>query len=484
MDRVIPFAPFEPDRTRYALDASTSILNAIPVKDGWGPLPDLVPLSQALPASAMGGWSVRKQDGTYRIFAATATTIYEMNGTDYSWDDVSGSSAPYACPVGDRWSATKFGQLLILCNIGGPIQYIDIELGTAFADLPGSPPVARYLATVGEYLALGYISGHPNRFMISGIGDAGFWTLGQRGCDLQDFADGEEIMNIQGGERGAIISHRTAFTEVALTAGGDYSFTTRVINPSRGVIAPLSVVPIGPGVFCYLAQDGFFMNVEGQPIGAERVDMWFQELADSAYVREVRGYPDPFRKIAWWQFQDTSGIKYLLGYHWQLDRWCFGDNNVSEMCIMATPGITWDGIEALFPDWDSATVPWDSAILSGGALRFAAFDTNNRLGFFTGSPRAARLVTADVELNPGSRSFLQRARVYTNCADFTLRAITSDKHGGTRTTGPAVHPYGSTGFCHFRTPGLLHAFRMDIPAGTDWGHVMGVEAVARREGQR
>ncbi|KRA00239.1 hypothetical protein ASD64_01300 [Mesorhizobium sp. Root157] len=481
---MIRFANFEPDRTKYALDASTWLVNALPVKDGWGPLPDLIPLTQALPAKSLGGWSVRKQDGSYRIFAATETAIYELDGTDYSWNDVSGSSAPYAVPVGDRWSATKFGQLLILCNLGGPQQYIDIDAGLTFADLPGSPPWSRYVATVGEYVGLGFIAGYPNRFMLSGIGDAGFWTLGQRGCDLQDFADGEEIMNIQGGERGAIISQRTAFTEVALTSGGDYSFTTRVVNPSRGVIAPLSVVPIGPGNFVYLAQDGFFMGVEGRPIGAERVDGWFQELADSLYLKETRGFADPFRKIAWFQAQDVTGTKFLLGYNWQLDRWCYADNNVSEMCIMATPGITWDGMEALYPDWDSVDLPWDSALLSGGALRFAAFDADNKLGFFTGLPRACTLTTADVELNPGSRSFLQQARVYTDCTDFTLKAITSDKHGGTRTVGSAVVPYGATGLCHFRSSALLHAFQMDIPAGTDWNHVMGVEPVARPEGRR
>ena len=481
---MIRFANFEPDRTKYALDASTSLVNAIPVADGWGPLPDLVPLTQALAAPCVGAWSVRKTDGTYRIFAATATNIYELDGTDYSWDDISGVSAPYACPSGDRWSATQFGRLFIACNLGGAPQYIDIDSGTTFADLTGSPPTARYCATVGEYLALGYLASYPNRFMISGIGDAGFWTLGQRGCDLQDFADGEEIMNIQGGERGAIISHRTAFTEVALTSGGDYSFTTRVTNPSRGVFAPLSVVPIGPGNFVYLARDGFFRGVEGQPIGAERVDMWFQQLADSQYLPEVRGFADPFRKIAWWQFQDATGTKYLLGYNWQLDRWCYGDNNVSEMCIMATPGVTWDGIEALFATWDDADIPWDSALLSGGALRFAAFDTDNRLGFFTGLPRAATLTTADVELNPGSRSFLQQVRVYTDCPDFTLRAITSDKHGGARTTGMPVAPYGATGICHFRSSALLHAFQMDIPTGTDWNHVIGIEPASRQEGRR
>jgi hypothetical protein len=154
------------------------------------------------------------------------------------------------------------------------------------------------------------------------------------------------------------------------------------------------------------------------------------------------------------------------------------------MCIMATPGVTWDGIETLFATWDDADIPWDSALLSGGALRFAAFDTNNRLGFFTGLPRAATLTTADIELNPGSRSFLQQSRVYTDCSDFTLSVITSDKHGGTRTAGSPVAPYGATGLCHFRSSALLHAFQMDIPAGTDWSHVIGIEPVARAEGRR
>lgn len=478
------FPPFEPDRTKYALDASINIVNAVPVRDGWGPVRDLVALSQALAAPCMGAWSVRKQDGTYRLIATTATRIYELNGTDYSWIDISGPSAPYAVPVGDRWSATKYGQKLILCNLGNAIQYIDIDAGTAFANLPGSPPQARYIATVGEYVALGYISGYPNRFMLSGIGDSTFWTLGQRGCDIQDFADGEEIMNIQGGERGALISHRTAFTEVALTSGGDYSFTTRVVNPSRGVIAPLSVVPIGPGTFCYYAQDGFFMNVEGRPIGAERVDGWFNGLVDSQYVTAIRGFADPFRKIAWFQAQDTTGIKFLLGYHWQLDRWCYADNNVSEMAIMATPGITWDGIETLYASWDAADIPWDSALLSGGALRFAAFTTDNKLGFFTGLPRAATLTTADVQLNAGMRSFLQEARVVTDAPSYTLKAVTSDKHGGTRTEGTAVTASSVTGICHFRSSALLHAFKLEIPAGTDWNHVVGVEPVAIPEGRR
>lgn len=482
---MIRFPSFEPDRSIYAGDASTSTMNALPNRDGWGPLPDLVPFSLSLGEPCLGAWSVRRQDGTYRIIAGTETALYELNGTDYSWDDISGPSAPYNVPVGDRWSATKHGQRLILTTLGDDQQYLDIDVGLTFDDTPGSPPRARYIATIGEYIALGYLIGFPNRVMLSGVADAFWWTVGERGCDFQDFSQGEEVMGIQGGDRGGIVSHRQAFSEIALTAGGDYSFTTRVINPSRGVVAPLSIVPIGPNDFLYLAQDGFFRGVQGSPIGAERVDGWFNGLVDSQYVTQIRGFPDPFRKIAWWQAQDVTGTKFLLGYNWQLDRWCYADNNVSEMAIMATPGVSWDGFDALFPDWDSADIPWDSALLTGGALRFAAFTSDNRLGFFTGLPRAAKLVMPDIQLTKGQRTFLQEARVVTDCPTFSLKVSTSDKHGGARTTGATITPYGATGVCHFRSSALLHSFEMDIPAGIDWNHVVGLDDIrARPEGRR
>lgn len=474
---MIPFANFEPDRIKYAGQSSVNVSNCLPVADGWGPLPDLTVISEALADTCVGAWSVRKQDGSYRLIAGTRSALYQLDATDFSWDDISGASAPFDVPVGDKWSATLFGRFLILANINDDIQYLEVDTGTTFAVLPGSPPRARYVATVGEYVAIGYLDGYPNRYMQSGLGDAGFWTVGQRGCDYQDFANGEEIMSIMGGERGAIIAHRQAFTSVALTAGGDYSFTTALVNQSRGVIAPLSVVPIGPGQFLYYSQDGFFSGVEGSPIGSERVDRWFYDRIDTLYVPEIRGFADPFRKIAWWQAQEPTGVKFLLGYNWQLNRWCFADNNVSEMCIMATPGVTWDGVEVLFDTWDDADIPWDSALLTGGALRFAAFDTSNRLGFFTGAPRAASIDTADIQLTPGRRSWLAEARVVTDSPTFTLRAITSDYHGGTRTVGNAVTPFSRTGICHFRSSALMHALRMEIPASVDWKHASGIDGL-------
>lgn len=476
---MIPFAKFEPDRTKYALDASINITNVLPAVDGWVPQPDIVAISDALASACLGAVYVRTSVGAFKLIAGTATKLYELNTTDYSWTDLTRLvGGNYAVPAGDRWSFEVFGSNLIACNIADDVQVLAIDAGANFAALGGSPPKAKYVWTAGEHLVLGHLAGLPNRIETSGIGDATFWTVGQRGCDFQDFPDGEEVMGGIGSERGAIIFQRTRIRQMVLTSGGDFSFTTAIVNPSRGVIAPYSIAQIGPGQFFYYSADGFMLGAEGKPIGAERVDMWFQSRYDSGKIEEIRSVADPFRKIVWTQAQEPNGTKFLLGYNWQLDRWFYSDANVSEMSVMVTPGVSWDGLATLFDPHtvDDIAVPFDSSVFSGGLPRFAAFDSSNRLGFFTGAAKAATLDTPDNEFNPGWRTLVDAVRAYVDTTSFTLRAITSVVHGGTRTVGDAKSPNSRTGVCNMRADARIHAIRLEIAAGVDWHHAIGIEA--------
>jgi hypothetical protein len=473
---VIPFAKFEPDRTKYALDVSTNAVNCLPVADGWGPQPDLVGISDALASMCRGAVYVRTSTGTFRLIAGTATKLYELNTTDYSWTDITRlAGGDYAVPTGDRWTFTIFGQNLIAHNLADDIQFIGIDGGTEFAALSGSPPKAKYSWVAGEHLVLGHLATDPNRIMTSGIGDATYWTVGQRGCDFQSFPDGEEVVGGIGSERGALVFQRTVIRQMVLTSGGDFSFTTSVVNPARGVVAGGSIASIGPGQFFAYSADGFFLGVEGRPIGAERVDAFFQSRIEGTKIKEIRSVADPYRKIVWTQAEQPDGTKFLLGYNWQLDRWCYSDANVSEMCVMVTPGMSWDGLADIWATIDEVEPAYDSGQFTGGLPRFAAFNSSNELGFFTGTPRAATLDTYDDETNPGYRTLVDAVRLYGDVTDFTLRAITSNIHGDTRTVGSAKSPETRSGLCHMRSDARIHAFRLEIPAETTWNHVIGVQ---------
>lgn len=481
---MIVFPAFEPDRSIFNPASSINVVNCVPVADGWGPLPDLTVISTALAAQCLGAVYVRTSAGAYKIFAGTATKLYQYNSATLGWDDVTRlAGGNYAVPSGDKWSFTVFGSNLIAHNIADDIQFINVDSGTNFALLAGSPPKAKYSWIAGEYLVLGNIASFPNRIMTSGIGDATFWTIGQKGCDIQDFPDGEEIMGGKGSQQGAVIFQRTRIRSMTVTTG-DFSFRTDVLNQDRGVISALSIAEIAPGQYFYYSADGFFLGVDGTPIGRERVDKWFDAEIDRSATNEIRAMLDPFQKIVWVQAKRANTTKFLLGYHWGLDRWCYADNNVTEMASLVTPAVTIDGMDLYYATIDDASEPFDSRLFTGGTPTMAVFDSSNRLCYLTGTPRAATLDTADIELNPGMRSFLREARVYTNSPTFTLKAITSDFHGGARTVGSAVIPYSTTATCHFRTPGRIHAFRMEIPEGTDWDHVIGIEPTAAIEGQR
>jgi hypothetical protein len=138
---VIVFPPFEPDRTIYSPGSSVNVVNCIPVQDGWGPLPDLTVISSALASQCLGAVYARTSGGAYRIFAGTATKLYEYNSATLGWTDITRLvGGNYAVPTGDRWTFTVFGLNLFAHNIADDIQYINVDSGTNFAILHRALP--------------------------------------------------------------------------------------------------------------------------------------------------------------------------------------------------------------------------------------------------------------------------------------------------------------------------------------------------------
>lgn len=479
---MIPFPPFEPDKSPFNGGAGDNLKNCLPVADGWGPMPSLSEISAALGATCKGGIYVRDSSGVYTVVVGTAVGLFKLDTTNYTWTDISGVSAPYAVPNNDFWSFTPFGSKLIAHSLGDVPQVYDIEAGGVFADLGGSPPTAKFSWVAGDFLVFGYLSGEEDTIQWSGLNDATYWTNGQRGADKQVLPSGGEIMGGIGDQRGAIIIQRNSMRYMQFAPGSGYTFTIAPANEKRGTISPLSIIQIGPGQFLYLSEDGFFSGVEGTPIGAERVDDWFFENIDQAYLADVRGIADPFEKIAWWQFQTSNGTKLLLGFDWQLNRWCYSDQDVDTMIALTTPALTWDGLATLYTTIDDVTEPFDSRLFAGGRPTFAAITTGGKLAYFTGANKAATLETAQIELVPNMRAFVRGGRVNTDATGYTVEMGTADFHGDTVTYKPAVSPSSRSGHLPLRGAGRLFRFRNNIPAGTDWTVAAGIEAYAVSEG--
>jgi hypothetical protein len=88
--------------------------------------------SDALAAECLGAETLTKLDATRRVFAGTASKLYELSGT--SWSDVSAGS--YTLGATSRWCFAQFGDTSIAATIDEVIQSTS---SGAFAAISGAP---------------------------------------------------------------------------------------------------------------------------------------------------------------------------------------------------------------------------------------------------------------------------------------------------------------------------------------------------------
>lgn len=482
MRAILPLGPYEPDRARYARDASNVILNARPVADGWGPLPSLETFSSALSGEPRGAFTGIAPSGTIAAFAWTATAAWKL-AADGTWSDV--KSGAYSLATGDRWTADIFGSRIIVTNITDGVEYWDIGTSSVFATLPGSPPAAKYVRTVGDFVVLGHISGTPNKIVWSGLNNSEQWTSGEELSDSQTFADGGAVQGILEVAGGALVFQEDCIRSMQFVPQSDYTFAFTYANAERGVVAPHSIVKIGPGDYVYLSRDGFFRGLN-TPIGAEKVDATFFELADPDEIEFVEGAADPREKIVWWRVKTTDGTHTLFGYDWQLNRWFRSDTNITGLARMATSAVTLEDLDTLYPGgMDSVTLNTDSTALSGGTPAFAAFDSTYKLGYFTGVAQAATLETGTTQLNPQGRSFVRGVEMIGDLGtEFTAKIGASDYHDEVETFGDELSPSSATGIVRARSSGRMHRIRTMIAEAASWSHVSAVAVDYTNAGRR
>lgn len=504
---IIQFPPFEPDKAIYNTQATAVALNVAPVADGWGPLPSFVPYAEALPSEPKGSITARTAQGVTVTIAGTQTHLY-LVANDGTLTDV--SSTTYNVPDGDEWSFALYGSRIIATNLTDDVQYYDIGTSTDFADLPGSPPKARFAKVVGDFLVLFQLDGDKAALHWSGINNSEQWVPGEELSDTNSFPDGEELQAISVNGAGATLAFRKGFRTMTFAPSSGYVFTFSPYMEGNGCSAPLSLVDIGRGDFVYYSDTGFYRGIGQSPIGAERVDVWITNVSSTENRQKIKGVADPFRKIVFWRYEDDSETGYLLGYSWQLDRWFQCDTAVVGLGVFATSALTLEEIDALYPSgfpliddeddelvdedglfiagYDGVTEPYpagidsipfslDSPIYNGSAPSFAGFDMDFRLGFFSGLAQQATVETGLIELTPGNRTYVDAIRSISDAPVFTIAVGQSYDHSDAPTWTADESPNPRSRLCNFRADARLHKFRKVVPAEQDWNKITALDVV-------
>src|SRR6266436_4300816 len=356
-DPLLPFGEYRPDIVDYDGISSQLITNVVPRGDGYGPHPDLSAFTKTLPAACRGAFSAQKADGSIVTFAGTATKLYQLNNTDFSWVDVSRSGGTYtALNVTSNWHFVQFGNLVFATQANDLLQVFNIQTpSTNFSNNSGSPPQAAYVIVVGQFLVLLGLLSLPFREQWSGIGDTTNWTAGVGQSDFQDFADGGILTGGAGGEYGVIFQTKT-IRQMTYAPGSSYIFQFTRICEDQGLIVPDALVRAASKIIFYSAQ-GFQLLVPGAlpiPIGKEKIDRSFAVDWDSSQPQLFVGSNDPNSTRAYFSYKSVNGPSLLadtlLIYDYVLERWVpvhgmNGNNGIEYLLTATKSGITLEALD-------------------------------------------------------------------------------------------------------------------------------------------
>lgn len=353
---VLPFPEYAPDLSDLASKRSILIQGVLPRGDGYGPFKSFEALMQSLPGTCRGAFFARKSDSSIAVFGATATRLYLLNNTDFSWTDVSKGGAAYSSlPSGGMWQFEQFADTVVAVQINTVPQAISVTTLTAFADLGGTPPQASHVAVIGGFLVLSGLATNTRRVHWSDLFAITTWTAGVGLCDFEDFPAGGRTHGVAGGDLYGVVFQDDRIRRMLYVPGSAAIFEFVVISHTHSILGQYSFATTGDLVFFCSSQG--FQRIDGggkiTPIGKEKVDRTFLADVDLANLQLFMAIFDPAGTRMFWAYKSLQGaaglFDKLLCYDWAIDRWTTLSVMGEYLTSITKPGLTLENLDTLAP---------------------------------------------------------------------------------------------------------------------------------------
>lgn len=392
-----PIVGFSPD-----LEATTSgvIVDCdqfIPYESGMeaAPGPQNATDAPALAAQCLGAVVVEKLDGTRRVFAGTATKLYELSGG--AWLDR--SAAVYAGGADTRWMFAQFGDTTIAANRADALQS---SASGAFAAISGAPR-AQIVFTVGSFV------------MALNTNDGAEKTNGWHCCASFDAADWTPAVSTQCA-RGLLVATPGAITAGARVADYAAAFKLRStyigqyvgapsvwdwvqISGDVGCVGKEAVTDIGGALF-FVGEDDFYILDGTQPVAVGgNVRQWFVDNSDGANLYKAKCVFDHQRNLVWvfYPSKGSTVCDSTLVYHLKTKQWGRANRQVEAVLNYVATGMEIDDLSTVASTIDALPpTPFDSPFWLSGSQSLSIFDTSHQLQNMTAAPPASSFTTGDL----------------------------------------------------------------------------------------
>lgn len=482
---VAEFTTWRPDLAELNTGVCTVATGVFPAEIGYLPAPTPVALSQVVETTTLSGFTAI-WSGNPVIFVGSTTDLYMLDTSDFSWTVVTRiSGGGYAASEEERWQFAQFGQYVVAVNINDAPQVFDLNGGTEFENLAGSPPQARTVAVWGNFLVLGGLEDYPSRIHWSAFDDIEGWTPGTDNSDINEFPDGGPIKGMSNSEN-PIIVQETAIRRGAFAPGTAEVFVFDKIMDRIGARSINSVCSRDNTVF-FVSDDGFYsVTYDGQlsRIGFQSVDNTI--LATVADIANIQGAVDPSTARVYFAYATASAssgtFDRIAVFDFRLNKWSQLDTDVRWLFAAATTGYSLDALGVLGYTLESLPYSLDSRVWAGGVPLLAALTTDHKVAYFNGDNAEAIIETGDVgglgvQMITGVMPLVDTADAYVTVG----RRL---RHGDPVAWGSETLTSTNTGIARVRSRGRFHRGRLRIPAGSSWEHAQGLDVIGVAAGSR
>jgi flavin reductase (DIM6/NTAB) family NADH-FMN oxidoreductase RutF len=408
-------------------------------------------------------------------FAGTDSGIYLRNGA--AWDDVS-KAGGYNGTVSQRWVFVQYGDYVLATNGVDDVQYFLIGTSTEFDDVVGAP-VCRYLTVLNNFVVASGIVGETAKVQWSALDDPLDWAPSvATQSDAQQFFEVGEVTAVTGGQNSGVVIG-TSGIGLMEYVGPPFIFTFRVVEPNIGGSVAGSVVSFSNGVF-YYGHDGFkfFNGSASQPIGYDKVDIWFRENADFSNLATMSSVFDVQANVVMFGVPSATAGEFdkILAFSPTANRFSYIEKSGQCLVSVLSESVNVDDVEDFVDDIEAFT---DDAIFSGGQLSIGIFDTENRLASFSGNGLSGLVESEELQLNSNGLAFLGSVMVVGRLNSALVRV----KHRKTQvqeySETSSVVMQVETGEAH---PDIEARFTKVVVESDDFTRIIGVKARFRPAG--
>lgn len=362
----------------------------------------------ALAAACRGAATLTKLDGSNRVFAGTATALYEV--ASGAWTDRTRASGAYTLGASTRWRFAQFGDKSLAAAKSDILQS---STTGAFANVAANAPKASIVETVNNFVFLFDVNDQgaiydsadrPDGWWCSKISDETVWTpsiADQAATGRLTSAPGK----IRAGRRfgDAIVAYKDRAMYLGVYTGRPSIWEFREVPGNVGALCQEVVVNVGTPenprhIFMGFEDFYSFDGAKPVPIGNDLKVTVFTEL-NRARSEHCIALHDRTNSLVYFYYPvaDSLNPDKCVVYNYKTGKWGRDDRQIQMAFEYIQASKTYADIGTDYSTYGNLPeVSYGSAFWTAGYSKPAIFNTSNVLQTLDAAAANVSLTTWDM----------------------------------------------------------------------------------------